>query len=82
MKFSFNLNRVIQVLSVASALGTQYSPVFGNQKTRDIITSSAVIASAVAGLLAHFKNPDGSPVSEAYKPKPKVDSLGKDFKEQ
>jgi hypothetical protein len=65
---TFKLNKIIQGLSVASALGSQYSGLFTNPKTQAIIVSGAVLASSIAGLLAQFSNPDGTPAEQPYKP--------------
>ncbi len=79
MKFSFNMNKVIQALAVTSALGSQYSGVFGNPKTQAIVSSSAVVVSAIAGLLAHFSNPDGTSAKEPYRTEPIVPKMPADY---
>ena len=79
MGFSFKLNKIIQGLAVAGAIGSQYSGVLGNQKTQAIVSSSAVVISALAGLLAHFSNPDGSSAKTPYQDGPTVPKMPSDY---
>lgn len=66
MKFTFNLNRTIQILATGSVLATQYSGLAPNPKAQAIVISTATLAASVAGLLAHFSNPDGTKAEVAY----------------
>ena len=79
MKFTFNLNKIVQVLAVTSAVAPQYLPMIPDPKLQAKIASGAVVASAIAGLLAHFKNPDGSAASVPYEDSPVVPKMPSDW---
>ncbi len=81
MKFTFNMNKIVQLLAVTGAVAPQYIPIVPNKNLQAKIAAGAVVASAIAGLLAHFSNPDGSPVKEAYEPSPSVPKMPSDWKE-
>lgn len=81
MKFTFNVNKIVQLLAVTGAVAPQYLQLVPDAKLQAKIASGAVVVSALAGLLAHFSNPDGTAVSEPYEAKPGVPKMPEDWKE-
>ena len=68
MKFTFSLNLVIQIMSTAAhvlTLASSASFLSPDQKGAVVLAVGAI--QSVSALLAHFKNPDGTPSSEPYK---------------
>jgi len=80
MKFTFNMNKIVQLLAVTGAVAPQYIPIVPNKNLQAKIAAGAVVVSSIAGLLAHFSNPDGSSVKEAYNPNPAVPKMPSDWK--
>ena len=65
MKFTFNLNMAIQILSTIGNGLTMASSVVPAEY-KPIVLLSLGVVQAVSGLVAHFKNPDGTPASDSY----------------
>jgi hypothetical protein len=80
MRFTFNINKIVQLLAVTGAVAPQYIPIVPNKNLQAKIAAGAVVVSAVAGLLAHFSNPDGTSVKEAYQSEPSVPKMPEDWK--
>lgn len=66
MKFSVNF--VIQVMGVIAHAAAQISDFLPEEGK---VWASVAIAAAqgMVGVLAHFRNPDGTPASQPYRPK-------------
>lgn len=68
MKFTFNLNLCIQVLSTIAHVLNLAGGVFPEgSDTKAKIMLGLAIVQGVSGSLAHYKNPDGTPAEDAYK---------------
>lgn len=81
MKFTFSVNRIIQGISMGTVLINQYSGIVSDPGTKAKIDSIAIAATAIAGLLAHFRNPDGTNVRESYEAKPVVPKMPDNWKD-
>ena len=62
-----NVNVIIQVLAVILQYANFASDILP-PKYQWIAAGIIGIVQAVTGILAHFKNPDGTPAAVAYKP--------------
>lgn len=68
-KMKFSLNVVIQILMLILQGYNQISDML-DPETRQVATLIMGIIQAVVALLAHYRNPDGTPAKAAYIPKP------------
>lgn len=69
MRIRTRTNVAIQILSLAAHVGV----LVGGMLTGAAGEAAMIIAAsaqAIAGILAHRSNPDGTPVSVAYRPEP------------
>ena len=65
LQFNFNINVVIQVLSMILQVLNYATPVVP-VKYQVFVTFAIAVVQALSALLAHFKNPDGTPAATPY----------------
>lgn len=62
------LNYILQGLAVSLQLVNQYGALVP-AKWQGYVMAGVTVSQGVAGILAHFANPDGTPAAVAYVPK-------------
>lgn len=65
MKFKFSVNAAIQAIGTATQLANVASG-FVPPSKQPLVASAVGLLQAASGLLAHFRNPDGTPAQVAY----------------
>jgi hypothetical protein len=65
LKMKFSVNMIIQILATIAQAMNQISDLFG-PGNREAIVLVVGIIQAVVALMAHYKNPDGTPASTPY----------------
>lgn len=72
MKFTFPLHGLVQGLGIAATVANILGSFFPAGSKGQVITGGIIAGvQAAAGLIAHFKTPDGSPIPPAAAaPKP------------
>ena len=65
-KMKLSTNMIIQVLGTVVQVLNQVST-FLNPKERDTLAAVVGIIQAVAALMGHLSNPDGTPANQPYK---------------
>jgi hypothetical protein len=66
MKFSFNVNAMIQCLATALQFANMANDLPLPPKAKGYVTVAIGVIQSISGLLAHFKNPDGSSAKEPW----------------
>jgi hypothetical protein len=67
MKFTFSVNFIVQILGVALQ-GANFFSGMVPAEYQPVLAAVVTIIQGVSALLAHFKNPDGTPAAVAYRP--------------
>ncbi|UOF76906.1 hypothetical protein [Bacteriophage sp.] len=61
------VNVIVQILAILTALGAEITS-FVPEKWKPLAVGIGSIVAAVAGIIAHYYNPNGTSAKEAYRP--------------